>query len=150
MNVAYLRFISVCSWTHLAQPHVCKAGYLRTCFPHHWIVHLQLFRWDWSRHQMECHFLPLCWFHLFLYHLSRYLTFQHMYFTFYRWKPNTRGQALSPSATDVHAAINYLEINFSIAGSTNTQWKSTVSKMTHIWTVVVLGATLFLPSVLIN
>ncbi len=90
--------------------------------------------------------MPLCWFH---YHLSRYLTFQHIYFTFYRWKPNTRGQALNPSATNVHAAIN-LDINSSIAGSTNTQWKSALSKMTYIWTVVVLGVTLFLPSVLID
>ncbi len=99
---------------------------------------------------MECHSLPLCWFHLFLYHLSRYLTFQHVYFAFYRWKPNTHGQALNPSATDVHAVINYLDINSSIAGSTNTQWKFTVSKMTYILTFVVLGATLTLPSVLIN
>lgn len=94
--------------------------------------------------------MPLCWFHLLLYHLSRYLTFQHVYFTFYRWNPNTRGQALNPIETDVHAAVNFLDINSSIANSTNTQWKSSVSKMIHIWTVVVLGATLFLPSVLHN
>ena len=100
--------------------------------------------------QMECQSTPLRWFHFLLYYLSRHLTFQHVYFTLYRWKPSTRGQALNTSASDVHAAVNYLDVNSSISISTNAQWKSTVSKMTHVWTVVVLGSTLFLPSVLIN
>ena len=97
--------------------------------------------------------MPLRWFHFLLYHLSKHLTFQHVYLNLYGWKPNTRGrQALNTSASDsdVHAAVNYLDVNSSISISTNAQWKSTISKMTHIWTVVVFGATLFLPSVLIN
>ena len=94
--------------------------------------------------------MPLRWFHFLLYYLSRHLTFQHMYFTLYGWKPSTRGQALNTSATDVHAEVNYLDVNTSMSSSTNAQWKSTISKMTDVWTVVVLGSTLLLPSVLIN
>jgi len=114
---------------------------------HHWILHLHLFSLEPGTdhaYKMECQSRL---FHLIFYCLSRYLTFQHVYFAFYRWKPNSRGQVLDPSATDVHPAVNFLDINYSIVGSTNTQWKSTVSKMTYVWTVVVLGATLFLPSV---
>jgi hypothetical protein len=95
--------------------------------------------------------MPLRWFHFLLYHLSKHLTFQHVYFILYGWKPNSRGrQALNTSASNVHAAVNYPDVNSLIFFSTNAQWKSTLSKMTHIWTVVVVGATLFLPSVLIN
>ena len=39
---------------------------------------------------------------------------------------------LNTSASDVHAAVNDLDVNSSISISTNAQWKPTVSKLTHI------------------